>query len=103
MEYLWLFYWGILFFSLIFGIVVMIKKNKITGVFESLLSLIAPLWAFIFALKRDYLSSEYSKNEIGFLYDEVISGNIEAIFIVILFVIFIITTIYNIFLFKRHQ
>lgn len=101
MQYLWLIYWGILLFSLIFGIVVMIKKNKITGAFQSLLSIIAPLCAFIFALKRDYLSIEYSKNEIGFLYDEVISGNIKAISIVLLFVVLIVVLVYNIFLFKK--
>lgn len=44
MEYLWLIYWGLLLFSFIFGIVVIIKKNKTTGVLESLLSLTTPLW-----------------------------------------------------------
>ncbi len=101
MEYLWLIYWGLLLFSFIFGIVVIIKKNKTTGVLESLLSLITSLWAFIFALKRDYLSIEYSQNEIKFLYDQVIDGNVEAILIVLLFIILFLVLIYNLFLFKK--
>lgn len=103
MEPLWLIYWGLLLVSLIFSIIMIVKKNKITGLIQFILSLFLPVWAFIFALKRDYLSSGLSKNEIYFMYIKVISGDIEAIVIVTLFLVLIGIFIYNILLFKSKK
>lgn len=103
MEYLWLIYWGMLLLSIIFGFVVMIKKNKLTGLLEIILSLIIPIWAFVFALKRDYLKNGYSENEIKFLYDQIITGNMEAIIIILLFLVLILIMLYNIFLFNTEK
>ena len=101
MEYLWLIYWGSLLLSLIFGIIVIIKKNKFSGILETILSLILPIWAFAFALKRDYLANGYGENEIEFLYNEIINCNIEAILIVLLFLFLISIVVYNVFLFRK--
>lgn len=102
MEILWLIYWGLLLFILIFGIVVAIKKNKLTGIIQIIMSLVLPVWAFVFALKRDYLSSGTESNEIYFMYTKIMSGDIEAITIILCFVILIIIFLYNLSLFKKH-
>lgn len=99
MECLWLVYWGILLLSLIFGIVVLVKKKSILGIFQSILSLILPIWTLIFSLNRDYLVKKES--EIEFLYKNVISGNIEAILITLLYLILIIVLFYNVVTFKK--
>lgn len=102
MEILWLIYWGLLLFILIFGIIVAIKKNKLTGIIQIIMSLILPVWAFVFALKRDYLSSGIESNEIYFMYTKIMSGDIEAIAIILCFIILIIIFLYNLSLFKKH-
>lgn len=102
MEILWLIYWGLLLFILIFGIIVAIKKNKLTGIIQIIMSLVLPVWAFVFALKRDYLSSGIESNEIYFMYTKIMSGDIEAIAIILCFVILIIIFLFNLSLFKKH-
>lgn len=102
MEILWLIYWGLLLFILIFGIIVAIKKNKLTGIIQIIMSLVLPVWAFVFALKRDYLSSGVESNEIYFMYTKIMSGDIEAIAIILCFIILIIIFLYNLSLFKKH-
>lgn len=101
MEWLWLIYWGLLLFILIFGVLIGIKKNKRTGILQVLLSIILPIWAFIFALKRDYTSSGSEANEIYFMYIKIMEGNIEAILITLFYILLIIMFIYNISLFKK--
>lgn len=73
MEKLWLIYWSALFFSFIFGIIVLIKKNKLAGFIQIVLTIILPIWAFLFALKRDYLSSGLESNEIYFMVSQMIN------------------------------
>lgn len=99
MECLWLVYWGILLFSLIFGIIVIVKKKNILGVLQSVLSLVLPIWTLIFSLNRDYLVKK--ENEIEFLYKNVMNCNIEAILITLLYLILIIVLFYNVFFFKK--
>lgn len=102
MEWMWLLYWGLLLFIFIFGMNVAIKKNKLTGAIQGILSVILPIWAFIFALKRDYLSSGPESNELYFMYTKIMNGDIEAISITLLFIILMLVFIYNILLFKKH-
>lgn len=102
MEMLWLIYWGLLLFILIFGFIVAIKKNKLTGIIQIIISLVLPVWAFVFALKRDYLSSGAESNEIYFMYTKIMSGDIEAIAIIFFFVILIIIFLYNLYLYRKH-
>jgi len=81
---LWGIYWIVLIVSFIFGIIVTItKKNKIFGLLQSILSLILPIWSFIFALNRNYLTT----SEIAFFVGKIISLNIEAIIILILYLV----------------
>ncbi len=103
MEWLWLFYWGFIILSIVLGIVVSIKKNRGTGLAQVLLSIIVPIWAFVFALKRDYLSTGLESNELYFMYTKIISGDIEAISILLLFIVLIIAFLYNLTLFKTHK
>ena len=95
MEALWIIYWGILICSIIFGIMTAIKYSKISGSVQLLLSLIRPCWAFIFALKRDYLSTGLESNELHFIYSKVMSGDMEAILLVSGFLVLIILAIYK--------
>ncbi len=99
MECLWLVYWGIIFLIFIFGIIVFIKKKKILGIFQSILSLVLPIWSLIFSLNRDYLIKKES--EIEFLYKNVVHGNVEAILITLLYLILIMVVSYNVFTFKK--
>lgn len=101
MEWLWLIYWGLLLLIMIFGVMVVNKKNKRTGILQVLLAIILPIWAFIFALKRDYTSSGSEANEIYFMYIKIMEGNIEAILITLFYILLIIMFIYNISLFKK--
>ena len=103
MEWLWSIYWILMLCSLVFGIIITIKKNKITGLLQTILSLVSPIWSFVFALKRDYLSNEFRTKELYFMYTKLMEGNIEAIVILILYVILIITFFYNLFLFKKQK
>ena len=80
-----------------------IKYSKISGSVQLLLSLILPCWAFIFALKRDYLSTGLESNELHFIYSKVMSGDMEAILLVSGFLVLIILAIYNICLFRKHH
>ena len=103
MEAFWIVYWEILVCSIIFGIITASKYSKVSGFAQVLLSFILPCWAFIFSLKRDYLSIGLESNELYFIYSKLMSGNIEAILLIIGFLILIMLGIYNIYLFKKHH
>lgn len=102
MAWLWLLYWGLLLCSLMFSVVVTIKKNKITGLLQLLLSIVSPIWAFVFAFKRDYLSTGLESNELYFMYTKLMDGDMEVIAILILFGILIMVAFYNLSLIKKH-
>jgi len=75
------------------------KEKKILGIFQSILSLVLPIWSLIFSLNRDYLIKKES--EIEFLYKNVVHGNVEAILITLLYLILIMVVSYNVFTFKK--
>lgn len=73
---------GDFFVSLLFSIVIFFKRNKLTGFLQFILSIVSPIWAFLFSLQRDYLYPGLEKNEFYYMFKQVIHLNLEAIFIV---------------------
>lgn len=93
MEQLWFLCYAFFLVSLIFGIFFIIKK-KICGVFQVLLSILVPVWFFIFVMHRDWVNS--NEKEFEFFCSQLLNGSLEAILILILFIILVIIFIYNI-------
>ena len=98
MNFLWIIYWLLIVASLIFSIVVIFKKNKVLGISQFTLSLIVPVIALLFSLERDF-----SKNEVIYILDEVVEGNVLASMIVILYLIIIGLFIYNLLSFRKKK
>ena len=80
MVVLWILYWLLILSSLIFSVIVILKKNKVLGISQFVLSLIVPVIALLFSLERDF-----SKNEVIYLLNEVVEGNTLAAMIIILY------------------
>ncbi|MBS7020611.1 MAG: hypothetical protein KH135_01890 [Firmicutes bacterium] len=94
MEWLWIFYWALLLFIFIFGIVMCFQKHILTGLLQTGLSLAIPAFSLIFAMGRDWVGT--GENEIAFLFRHVMLLTPEAIFIVIGYLVLSILTIYHI-------
>ena len=92
MENLWIFYWLSILVSLILGILSVIKRNKIAGFMQVTLSIILPIWAFFFQLKGNYFSTQ---SEWEFMHSKIMQGSIEAILLLILYIVLILIFIYN--------
>ncbi len=97
MQYLWLVYWGIIVFALVLSIYIFFKKNKRIGIISTLLSITTPSIGFLFIFSRDYLN----ESEFEFLFKELTNGNILAYMIILLYIAFGITLIYNLTLLKK--
>lgn len=98
MEWLGFLYFCILLASILLGLIVAMKKNKVLGILQIVLSIFLPIWEFTFAIKRDYLSFGPEANEIYYLYTKILHGNLEAIAITVLYVVLILLFIYNFYL-----
>lgn len=98
MEWLGFIYIFILLASILLGLIVTIKRKKVLGILQILLSIFLPIWAFIFALKRDYLSVGPEANEFYYMYTKILEGNFEAITITLLYVVLAVLFIYNFYL-----
>ena len=98
MNVLWIIYWSLIVVSLIFSIIVIFKKNKVLGISQFILSLIVPVIALLFSLERDF-----SKNEVIYILDEVVEGNVLASLIIILYVVIIVLFIYNLLSFRKKK
>ncbi|MBO5477603.1 MAG: hypothetical protein J6A15_07625 [Clostridia bacterium] len=101
MENLWVIYWLFLAFALVFGVIHTIKIKKCTGIMQIVLSIILPIWALVFSLKRNWIDG--NESEIEFLLSKIIEGSIEAIIIVILFIVLFGVTIYNLLNYIRNK
>ncbi len=98
-----LFYWGFFLVSLLFSIVIFFKRNKLTGFLQFILSIVSPIWAFLFSLQRDYLYPGLEKNEFYYMFKQVIHLNLEAIFITLLYILLFALFLYNILVLKRNK
>lgn len=88
----WIIYWILIILSFILGLLVFINKRKVSGILQVVLSVIVPIWGFIFTLKRDWITNQ---NELEFLFLMIIQGRIEAILIALLYLVLVIMCIYN--------
>lgn len=68
---------------------------------QIVLSIILPIWALVFSLKRNWIDG--NESEIEFLLSKIIEGSIEAIIIVILFIVLFGVTIYNLLNYIRNK
>lgn len=98
MNIIWIVYWSLIVVSLIFSIIVIFKKNKVLGISQFILSLIVPVIALLFSLERDF-----SKNEVIYILDEVVEGNVLASMIIILYIVIIGLFIYNLLSFRKKK
>ena len=98
MNILWIVYWILIFISLVFSIFYMFKKHKIRGICQFALSLVVPVIALLFSLERDF-----SKNEVIYILDEVVEGNVLASMIIILYIVIIGLFIYNLLSFRKKK
>lgn len=71
----------------------MIKK-KVCGIFQVLLSILVPVWFFIFVMHRDWVNG--NEKEFDFFVSQLLNKSLEAILILVLFIMLIIISIYNI-------
>lgn len=95
MNLLWIVYWILLLISLIFSIYVFIKKNKLMGIIQGILTIGYSLFSFAYVLlNRDYTTGI---SEIDFIISSLSNGEIGAICVVLLLLILIIIFIYNLF------
>lgn len=102
MELIWIFYWLLLLVIFLLGFIYLFKskKRKWLGLLQSLLTLFWAVWAFIFALQRDFSK----ESELDYLLFELSNGSIEAILLILTFLILIIICICNIiFLTKKER
>lgn len=90
-----LLYWGSFLVSILMSVFVFIKGNKMTSVLQFWVSIVSPIWAFIFCLKRDYINPGLERNELYFMYKQVLNLNLEAIVIVLLYILWIVLFVYN--------
>lgn len=90
-----LLYWGSFLVSILMSVFVFIKGNKMTSVLQFWVSIVSPIWAFIFCLKRDYIYPGLERNELYFMYKQVLNLNLEAIVIVLLYILWIVLFVYN--------
>ena len=98
MNILWIVYWLLIVASLIFSIIVIFKKNEVLGISQFMFSLIVPVIALLFSLERDF-----SKNEVIYILDEVVEGNLLASMIIILYLVIIGLFIYNLLSFRKKK
>ena len=85
METLPIWFWGIYYFFILVTLVMSLisifrKRNTILSAITFLFSLIAPVIAFGIAIGRPS-----GNNEISFIFNEAISGNFWAIFVILIF------------------
>ncbi len=100
MESFWVLYWLVIVLSFILGIIVTIKTKKISGVIQSILSVILPIWSIVFSLKRNWVDGK--DGEIEFFFYSLANYSLEAIVLLLIYIILIILFIYNIVkLFKK--
>lgn len=98
MNIIWIIYWVLILCSLIFGIFVIFKKNKVLGISQFVLSLVVPVIALLFTLNRPT-----GVDEFPFLYKEFLNGNVMVYLIFILYLVLISLFIYNIFSFRKKK
>ena len=91
-----LIYWGFFLISILFSVLIFFKRNKFTGFLQFVLSIVSPIWSFLFCLQRDYLYPGLEKNEFYYMYKQVVHFNGEAFFIVLVYILLIIVLIYNV-------
>ena len=95
MNLFWIIYWFLLLISLIFSVYVFIKKNRLTGIIQGILTIGYALFSFVYVLlNRNYTTGQ---SEIGFIISSLSNGEIEAICIVLLLIVLLIMFIYNLF------
>ena len=103
MNLLWIVYWFLLLVSLLFSVYVFIKKNRLMGIIQGILtigySLISSLYVL---LNRDYTAGI---SEIDFIVSSLLKGQLGAICVILLLLILIIIFVYNLFAFttKRNK
>ena len=103
MGLLWIVYWLLLLISLMFSIYVFIKKNKLMGITQGILTIGYSLFSFLYVLlNRDYTAGI---SEIDFVISSFLKGQIGAICAILLLLILIIIFVYNLFAFttKRNK
>lgn len=101
-EIFWSFYWILVLFIIIISITSIIKKYYLTGITSLILSLVTPIYSFIFALSRDF-TGKHSEGEIEFLRKQLEKGNLGAYFIIISYIILIGLTVYHIYKFIKKK
>ena len=94
MENLWILYWIFIFVSIVFGIIVTIKTKKISGIFQSILSVVASICGLFYSLKRDWVNGK--EGELEYFFKNIFNGSIEAIIILLLYIFLIVLLVYNI-------
>ncbi len=101
MQWIWIFYWAFLVSSFLIGLVYFLKKKTFRwlGVVQSLFTLFFAVWAFAFAFQRDYLE----QSEMAFLIMKIREGSIDAILLVLSFVLLMIVAIYHFIILLRKQ
>lgn len=98
MQQLWLIYWAFLLISFMFGIYLVVKKHVIWGLIQALLSFVYPIFAFAFALRRNYLSGV---SELSFLFSQLRQGSLEAILVLVGFIAILFCNLYSIVIVKK--
>lgn len=99
MEKLWILYWIFIFVSIVFGIIVTIKTKKISGIFQSILSVVASICGLFYSLKRDWVNAK--EGEVEYFLKNISNGSIEAIILFFLYICIIIIFLYNILKLKK--
>ena len=95
MSLFWIVYWIILLISLIFSIYIFIKKNRLMGIIQGILTTSYSIFSFMYVvLNRNYTTGI---SEINFMVTSLLKGEIGAIFVLLLLLILILVFIYNVF------
>lgn len=97
---MFLFYWLFLLISLIVSIISLVKKYFLTGILAFLLTLVTPVWQFLFFMSNAW--SETGVNEFIYLFHYAIAGSIAAVCIITGYLLVIFLFIMNLrYLFKK--
>ena len=101
MNLFWIIYWFLLLISLIFSVYVFIKKNRLMGIIQGILTIGYSLFSSLYVLlNRDYTTGI---SEIDFVISSLLKGEIGATFIFLFLILLIIVFVSNLFGFINEQ
>ncbi len=86
----WLLYWAFILLCVLVSMATLIKKDYVLGLSNLILSLFTPGYAFF-----RYMDKTNGVNEIEYFFEQLKSANLEAYFILFLFLVLLLITAYN--------